>query len=363
MKREINSDIVIIGSGPSGLKVASNVIKYNITPIVFEWDNQIGGILRLIRKEIAKLENAEIYTKTTVINAIYNPKGGHKIIAIRKGEIIIVNTERVVFATGSRDVTIAGAKIAGDRPSGVFTVTEVLRLLSKGYIPGKKIAILGGNEISIILSKLLAAKNLDVTLITPRRIADIPNVKVIQGHTVTHIKGKERIEKVRLAISNEDFVPIKEDGEYDCDTFIISIGFRPLINLLDKFPVTIDPFTKGPIVNERLEALPGIYVVGGALAPFELLKNVEKSGDIIFKESKIQEKRIIIKPGINIKFLVPQQITEKKPFTLFYSIKPHFKKLRIVEENVEIPINEEEGFIEIDPSSFKSNKITIDAVV
>ncbi len=363
MKKELTSDIVIVGSGPSGLKAVSSAVKSNLTPIVFEWDEQIGGILRLIGKEIYASEDVEIYTKTTVINVVYNPKGSHKIVAVKKGEIIIVNAKRIVFATGSRDITTAGARIAGDRPSGVFTATEALRLLSKGYIFGKKIVILGGNEISILLSKLLASKNLDVTLITPRKISDIPGVRIIREHTVTHIKGKERVEKVGLALSNEDFIPIKNDGEYECDTFIISIGFRPLIGLLNKLPITIDMYTKGPVVNETFETLPGIYVVGGALAPFELLRNVEKSGDLVFKKSNVREELITIKPGKNVRFVVPHQITEKKSFTLFYSTKSYFRKLKIMEENIEIPINEEESFVEIDPSSFKANKITIDAMM
>ncbi|MEM3832556.1 MAG: FAD-dependent oxidoreductase [Thermoprotei archaeon] len=363
MKKELTSDIVIIGSGPSGLKATSSAIKNNLTPIVFEWDEQIGGILRFARKEIYTPENVEIYTKTTVVNAVYDPKGNHKVIAVKKGEIITVNTKRIVFATGSRDITVAGAKIAGDRPSGVFTATEALRLLSKGYMFGKKIAILGKNEVSILLSELLASKNFDVTLITPRKISSIPGIKIIQEHTVTRVEGRERIEKVRLALSNEDFIPIKDDGEYECDTFIISVGFRPLIGLLNKLPIAIDPYTRGPVVNETLEALSGVYVVGGALAPFELLKNVEKSGSLVFRKPSVQEEFITIKPGKNVKFLIPHQITEKKPITLFYSVKPYFRKLRIVEENIEIPINEEEGFVEVDPSLFKVNKITIDAIM
>ncbi|MGB9729495.1 MAG: NAD(P)/FAD-dependent oxidoreductase [Thermoprotei archaeon] len=363
MKKELTSDVVIIGLGPSGLKAVSSAVKSNLAPIVFEWDEQIGGILRLMGKEISTPKDVEVYTKTTVINVVYNPRGSHKIIAVKKGEIIIVNTKRIVFATGSRDITTAGARITGDRPSGVFTATEALRLLSKGYIFGKKIAILGGNEISIFLSKLLASKNFDVTLITPRKVLDIPGVKIIHEHTVTHIKGKERIEKVKLALSNEDFIPIKDDREYECDTFIISIGFRPLIGLLNKLPITIDMYTKGPVVNEAFEALPGIYVIGGALAPFELLRNVEKSGNLVFKKSNVQEGLITIKPGNNVKFIVPHRITEKKPFTLFYSVKPYFRKLKIMEENIEISINEEESFVEIDPSSFKTSRITIDAMM
>jgi pyruvate/2-oxoglutarate dehydrogenase complex dihydrolipoamide dehydrogenase (E3) component len=363
MKTEINSEIVIIGSGPSGLRAAFTAINNNLTPIIFDWNSYLGGILRLLGKEIKEPTEARIFTNTTVININYNHRGNHKLIAVRKGEIINVNTKQIIIATGSRDITAAGAKISGSRPAGIFTATEALRLLAEGYLPGKKVVILGGNEISIMLSKLLISKGVQVTLVTPKtKIENITGVQLIQGYTITHVKGKERVEKVKLALSDENFTPIKDDREYECDTLIVSIGFKPLNILLNNIPITIDILTGGPVVNERLEALPGINVVGGSLAPFEALKNVEQTGNIIFREIT-RESFINIKPGANVKFLVPQKIIGSEQATLFYSTRPGFQKLKLVEYNIEIPINETEGFVEINTTQFKKNAtITIDAV-
>lgn len=361
MKTEINSEIVIIGAGPSGLRTAFNAIENNLIPIIFDWDSHLGGISRLLGKEIKKPTEAKIFTNTTVININYNPKGLHKIIAVRKGEVINVNTKQIVIATGSRDITAAGARISGDRPAGIFTATEALRLLSEGYLPGKNVVILGGNEISIMLSKLLSSKGIQVTLVTPKtKIEHITGVQLIQGYTITHVEGRERVEKVKLAPSNESSRR-KDDKEYECDTLIISIGFRPLINILNNIPITIDPLTRGPVVNERLEALSGINVVGGALAPFEMLKNVEQTGNIIFREIT-HGSPMNIKPGANVNFLVPQKITGSEQITLFYSIRPGFQKLKLIEYNIEIPINKTEGFVEINIIQFKKNgTITISA--
>ncbi len=365
MKTEINSEIAIIGSGPSGLRALSTAIKNNLMPVIFDWDRYPGGILRLLGRDINYPTEAKLFTNTTVVDIVYNPRGNHKLVALKKGEVINVNTKRIVIAIGSRDITAAGIRISGDRPSGVFTATQALRLLSEGYIPGRKVVILGGNELSITLSKILLSKNVEVTLVTPKRkIQNISGIQLIQGYTITHVEGKGRVEKVKLAISNEDFMPIKDDKEYYCDTLVISAGFRPLMNLLNKLPIMIDPLTKGPVVNEALEALNGINIIGGALAPFESLKNVEKTGDLILKKSKeVNGKIIHVKPGSNIKFLIPQKVLKGETFTLFYSIRPDFKKLRIVEYNLEMPINEEEGFIEINTAQFReSDTITIEAV-
>jgi len=72
MKTEINSEIVIIGSGPSGLRAAFTAINNNLTPIIFDWNSYLGGILRLLGKEIKEPTEARIFTNTTVININYN---------------------------------------------------------------------------------------------------------------------------------------------------------------------------------------------------------------------------------------------------------------------------------------------------
>lgn len=353
MRVKLKGEVIIVGAGPSGIRAAWSALEKGFKTIVFEWDESFGGIKRLLGHSVKYPEEAKLFNKTTVVRLKYNPKGKHKIIALARGKVYEVEGEKVVVAAGSRDLTAAGAKIAGDRPSGVFTATEALRLINGGYVIGNDVIVYGSNEMAISLSALLSSKGYAVRLVAPEGFhSTLKNVGVLSG-LITTVLGKRRVRGVIVRDLNEG-----NETEEPCDTLIISRGYKPMIKLIENLEVTIDWRTGSALVNENFEALRGIYLVGGSLAPFELMENVEKSGNLEFGTSL--NHGIDIVAGKGLRFVVPQTLSSPKKFTLFYSLLKQSSRLFIPEENIEIDVSGKEGYIPIRPSR-GSKTLTIEA--
>ncbi|MEB2793085.1 MAG: NAD(P)/FAD-dependent oxidoreductase [Caldisphaeraceae archaeon] len=353
MRVELKGEVIIVGAGPSGIRTAWSALEKGFKTIVFEWDESFGGIKKLLGHSVKYPEEAKLFNKTTVVRLQYNPKGKHRLIALARGKVYEVEGERVVVATGSRDLTPAAVKIAGDRPSGIFTATEALRLINGGYVIGNDVIVYGSNEMAISLSVLLASKGYAVRLVAPEGFhSTLKNVEVLSG-LITTVLGKRRVRGVVVKGLNEG-----NEVEEPCDTLIISRGYKPMIKLIEGLKVNIDWRTGSALVNENFEALKGIYLVGGSLAPFELMENVEKSGNLEFDTSL--NHGIDIVAGKGLRFVVPQMLGSPKEFTLFYSLLKQPSRLFIPEENIEIDVSKREGYLSVRPSNNKK-RLTVEA--
>jgi len=102
--------------------------------------------------------------------------------------------------------------IPGERPAGIFTAGTAQRLINiEGSLPGKKVLILGSGDIGMIMARRLILEGAEV----PAVIELLPfigglvrnevqclndfNVPTYTKHTVTHIMGEERLERVEVA--------------------------------------------------------------------------------------------------------------------------------------------------------------------
>ncbi|WP_158072848.1 NAD(P)/FAD-dependent oxidoreductase, partial [Clostridium haemolyticum] len=93
------------------------------------------------------------------------------------------------------------------------------------------------------------------------------------AHTVTNIKGKDRLEGISIAKVDENRKPIKETEEYiPCDTLLLSVGLVPENELSTKADVNLSPVTGGPLVNESLQTnIEGVFACGNVLHVHDLV--------------------------------------------------------------------------------------------
>jgi len=104
---------------------------------------------------------------------------------------------------------------------------------------------------------------------------DIP---LYLSHTVTEIRGKERVEGVVISKVDENRRPIPGTEEYvECDTLLLSVGLIPENELAKSAGIELDRVTGGAVVNQFNEtSVPGIFACGNALHVHDLVDFVTR---------------------------------------------------------------------------------------
>lgn len=116
----------------------------------------------------------------------------------------------------------------------------------EGYLPGRKVVILGSGDIGLIMARRMTLEGAKVKAVAElmpysgglrRNIVQCLEdygIPLKLSHTVVDIKGRERVEGVTLAKVDERGKPIPgTEEEYACDTLLLSVGLIPEMRYLE----------------------------------------------------------------------------------------------------------------------------------
>ena len=370
-------DILIIGAGPAGLAAAISAKENGIDSLlVLEREKDAGGILRQcihngfglhrFKEELTGPEYAqrdidkaaelgiEIECSTTVLSV--SPDHTVTCVSSSRG-LQVIHAKAIVLAMGCRERPRGALCTPGTRCAGIYSAGTAQRFVNlEGLMPGKRVVILGSGDIGLIMARrmtLQGAKVLACVELMPyssglnRNIVqclqdyDIP---LYLSHTVTDIRGRERLEGVTVSEVDEKRNPIPgTEIEFDCDTLLLSCGLIPENELSLGAGVEISPATSGAVVNESFEtSVPGIFACGNVLHVHDLVDYVSnesfKAGAAAAAYVRNETRRgsvIAVRDGDGVRGTVPQQIRSDtdQPVDLMFRPSAVFRNSSVVVES------------------------------
>ena len=182
----VKRDIVIIGGGPAGLAAALAAKKEGAESIlILERDKELGGILNqcvhngfglhTFQEELTGPEYAARFIRMVKerqieyrLNTMVMDISQDKVITAmsRQEGMYQIQAKAVILAMGCRERPRGALNIPGYRPAGIYSAGTAQRLVNmEGFMPGKKVVILGSGDIGLIMARRMTLEGAKVKVV------------------------------------------------------------------------------------------------------------------------------------------------------------------------------------------------------
>lgn len=341
MNRNINCDVAVIGSGPSGLGAAIALRQAGVDRVVvLEREQMAGGAVRHCGSspfgmiDFHRVEFGPTYARhlTRLATAAgVDLRLGHTVTRLGAGGALDIVTPhgpatlqatRVILATGARETPRSARLVSGMRPVGVLNTGALQSMVYlKGMIPFRRPVIVGSELVSFsALTTCLRHGIHPVAMVeqdgrptTYRPAAMMPRllrVPFLLKTRIEEILGVDKVEGVRVR-------DCKGSRVLACDGVLFTGRFQPEAALLPGSVVARDPLSGGPVIDQLGRCSDGVYFAAG-----NLLRPVE-TGGWSWREGRAvglsvaqdlqapvaATRSVAVVCGPNLKYVVPQRLS------------------------------------------------------
>ena len=294
-------DVIIVGSGPSGLGVASGLEKIGKSYLVLERESYLGGIpitcdhhsfglkrfkwpmrgKNFINKLLKKVDRSRCMVDTSVLKVdedgtlhVRDTNGLNRYIA-----------KNIVFATGCRESHRHTLLTSGLRPKQIYTTGSLQRLIEANVKLDFKKPVIIGTEIvgfSALMSCFSKSLKPVAMLEESTQISTHPIVKLFPTLTNTPIHFNAKINKIN-GVNDVESIEIITDEEtktIKCDALIFTGKFIAENTLA--LNSSLENYIENKIITVNKNGRVGdtnIWACGNVLHP-------GLSGDLCFSEGE-----------------------------------------------------------------------------
>ncbi len=254
----LETEVLVIGGGPSGLAAACELGKHNLDTLLIDDKHALGGKLvlqthkffgseddsnagvrghdigKLLSAEVAKHPSVKVWLNSTALFVFSDKKVG----ILKDGVYKIVTPQRILNAAGAREKFL---RFTGNHLARIYGAGAFQTLVNRDLIrPTNRLFIIGGGNVGLIAGYHALQAGIEVVGLAEampqcggykvhsdklQRLG----VPIYTSHSILCANGGETVESVTIAQVDDKFQPIKgTEKSFVCDTILIAVGLDSL---------------------------------------------------------------------------------------------------------------------------------------
>jgi NADPH-dependent 2,4-dienoyl-CoA reductase/sulfur reductase-like enzyme/Fe-S-cluster-containing hydrogenase component 2 len=253
---EIETDVLIIGGGPSGLSAAAELGKLNISTLIIDDKHKLGGKLVLqthkffgsvedcfagtrgidiadkLEEQVRNYPAIKVWLNCECIGVFSDKKVG----LLYDGKYFLIKPKALIIAAGAREKSLP---FSGNDLPGVYGAGAFQTLVNRDLIkPSKRLFILGAGNVGLIAAYHALQAGIEVVGIA-EAMSSVGGYKVhldkikrlgvpvYTSHTILAAEGKKELESIIVAKVDDKFKPIAgSEKVFEADTLLVAVGLN-----------------------------------------------------------------------------------------------------------------------------------------